>query len=201
MFCQLHIHDAKGSLLDSILRVEDIVKFAKESGQKAIALTNHGYMTSYVDFVKECNKNSVKPIIGNEVYEVDNMYEKSDSKTYRQPRYHLVLLCKNEIGYHNLIKITSVSCTEGFYTKPRIDLNYIKQHDLGKGIICLTACQAGRLSRLLVVGKNEEAHLYYNMLCGTFDNVFCEIQSHDTESQIFANQKIISFAKAHNCPI
>ncbi len=201
MFCQLHIHDAKGSLLDSILKVEDIVNFAAENRQKSIALTNHGYMTSYVDFVKECNKNGIKPIIGNEVYEVDDMYEKSDSKTYRQPRYHLVLLSKNEVGYHNLIKITSASCTEGFYIKPRIDLSYIKNNNLGEGIICLTACQAGRLSRLLVDERKEDAHSYFERLCDTFDNVFCEIQSHDTQSQIYANQKIIDFAKTYNYPL
>lgn len=198
MFCNLHVHDAKGSLLDSILTVQDIVKFAKENGQTAIALTNHGYMTSYVDFVKECNKQGIKPIIGNEAYEVDDMTVKANTKDKREKRYHLILLAKNSVGYHNLIKITSVSCTEGFYGKPRIDLRYIQDNNLGKGIICLTACQAGRLSRLLVEDKFEEADVYYKKLFNIFDNVYCEIQSHSTESQIYANDKIIQFAQKHN---
>lgn len=201
MFYNLHVHDAKGSLLDSILTVKDIVKFAKDNGQSAIALTNHGYMTSYVDFVKECNKQDIKPIIGNEIYEVDDMTVKANSKEYKEKRYHLVLLAKNEIGYHNLIKITSVSCTDGFYQKPRIDIDYINKNGLGNGIICLTACQAGRLSRLLVEDRVAEASDYYNKLLNTFDNVFCEIQSHDTESQIYANEKIISFAVQNNYDI
>lgn len=195
MFCNLHVHDAKGSLLDSILTVKQIAEFARDNNQVAVAITNHGYMTSYVDFVKECNRCNVKPIIGNEVYEVDNMGEKCDTKEYRQPRYHLVLLAKNQQGFQNLIKITSVACTEGLYKKPRIDIDYIQTHNLGKGIICLTACMAGRLSRLLVDNKTEEALAYYTKLSDTFDSVYCELQSHNTESQAFANKCIYEFCK------
>ena len=135
MFCNLHVHDAKGSLLDSILKVDDIAKFAKENNQSAIAITNHGYMSSYVDFVKSCNKQGIKPIIGNEVYEVDDMTWKSDTKDNIQQRYHLVLLCRTQEGFQNLLNITSVSCTDGLYKKPRIDIDYIKSHNMGKGII------------------------------------------------------------------
>lgn len=197
MFCNLHVHDAKGSLLDSILTVKQIAEFARDNNQEAIAITNHGYMTSYVDFVKECNRCGVKPIIGNEVYEVDNMGEKCDTKEYRQPRYHLVLLAKNQQGFQNLINITSVACTEGLYKKPRIDIDYIQTHNLGKGIICLTACMAGRLSRLLVDNKTKEALEYYNKLSNTFDSVYCELQSHNTESQAFANKCIYEFCKSN----
>lgn len=200
MFCNLHVHDAKGSLLDSILTVKQIAEFARDNNQTAIAITNHGYMTSYVDFVKECNRCDVKPIIGNEVYEVDDMAEKCDTKEYRQPRYHLVLLAKNQQGFQNLIKITSVACTEGLYKKPRIDINYIQSHNLGKGIVCLTACMAGRLSRLLVDNKTEEALTYYNKLSDTFDSVYCELQSHDTESQALANKCIYDFCKNNRLP-
>lgn len=195
MFCNLHVHDAKGSLLDSILTVKQIAEFARDNNQEAIAITNHGYMTSYVDFVKECNRCGIKPIIGNEVYEVDDMGEKCDTKEYRQPRYHLVLLARSQQGFQNLIKITSVACTEGLYKKPRIDIDYIQTHNLGKGIICLTACMAGRLSRLLVDNKTEEALAYYTKLSDTFDSVYCELQSHNTESQAFANKCIYEFCK------
>lgn len=200
MFSHLHIHTAKGSLLDSILTVEEAVKFAKENKMKAMALTDHGSMASFVDFVKECNKYNIKPIIGNEIYEVDNMNEKADTKEYNQPRYHLILLARTQQGYKNLIKITSVSKTDGLYKKPRIDMNYIKSNNLGRGIICLTACQAGRLSRYLVNGLYDEAERYINRLKDIFDYVVCELQSHDTEEQVKANKLIYEFAKKHNLP-
>lgn len=200
MFTHLHVHTAKGSLLDSILRVEDVVKFAKNNNMKAIALTDHGSMASFVDFVKECNKHGIKPIIGNEVYEVDDMWEKSDTKDCVQPRYHLILLARTQQGYKNLIKITSVSKTDGLYKKPRIDMKYIKENNLGRGIICLTACQAGRLSRYLTNGNHEEAKQFVDSLKEIFDYVVCEIQSHNTESQEKANKLIYNFSQKYNLP-
>lgn len=200
MFTHLHLHTAKGSLLDSILTVEQAVKFAKDNGHKAMALTDHGSMSSFVDFVKECKKNDVKPIIGNEVYEVDDMNEKADTKDYYQPRYHLILLAKTQEGYKNLIKITSISRTDGFYKKPRIDIDYIKEHGLGKGIICSTACQAGRLSRYLVMGEDDKAWEFFQKLQDTFDYVVCELQSHSTDAQMYANSLIHFFAIKHKLP-
>lgn len=200
LFTHLHIHTAKGSLLDSILTVEEAVKFASENGMGAIALTDHGSMASFVDFVKECNKYHIKPIIGNEVYEVDDMWEKADTKEYTQPRYHLILLAKTQEGYKNLIKITSISKTEGFYKKPRIDMEYIQENKLGKGIICLTACQAGRLSRYLMNGKEIEAEQFIKSLKDIFDYVVCELQSHNTPDQAVANKLIYAFSQKHNLP-
>lgn len=200
MFTHLHLHTAKGSLLDSILTVEDAVKFAKDNGHKAIALTDHGSMASFVDFVKECKKNNIKPIIGNEIYEVDDMNEKADSKEYFQPRYHLILLAKTQQGFKNLLKITSISRTDGFYKKPRIDLDYIKEHGLGEGIICSTACQAGRLSRYIVSGKEQEALEFIKKLQSTFDYVVCELQSHRTDEQIQANRMIHFFIMKNKLP-
>lgn len=200
MFTLLHIHTTKGSLLDSILTVEEAVKFASKNGMKAMAITDHGSMASFVDFVKGCNKYNIKPIIGNEIYEVDDMWEKADTKEYTQPRYHLILLARTQEGYKNLIKITSISRTEGFYKKPRIDIKYIQENGLGKGIICLTACQAGRLSRYLVNDKYEEAEQYIDKLKNTFDYVVCEFQSHNTEDQANANKLIYDFSQKHNLP-
>lgn len=165
-----------------------------------MALTDHGSMASFVDFVKECNKYNIKPIIGNEVYEVDDMWEKADTKEYTQPRYHLILLARTQEGYKNLIKITSVSRTEGLYKKPRVDIDYIQENGLGKGIICLTACQAGRLSRYLTSGKYEEAENFVKELQNTFDYVVCELQSHNTADQANANKLIYEFSQKHNMP-
>lgn len=196
----LHVHDAKGSLLDSIATVDKIVEFAKKNNQTAIALTNHGIMTSFVDFVKECNKNDIKPIIGCEIYETDDMHEKQDTRDYQQPRYHLILLAKNKIGLQNLFKIVSISNTEGFYKKPRASLDWIEKNNCGKGIICLTACQAGRLSKYLINDKELEAIQFVKQLQSIFDYVSCEIQSHKTIDQHNANKKIYEFSQKYNLP-
>lgn len=196
----LHTHDAKGSLLDSIATVEQIAEFAKNNNQTAIAITNHGLMTSFVDFVKACNKNDIKPIIGCEIYEVDNMYEKADTKDYQQPRYHLILLAKNQIGLKNLFKIVSEANTTGFYKKPLVSIDWIIKNQLGDGIICLTACQAGRLSRLLVDDRIDLANKFINKLQKCFDYIVCEIQSHNTESQANANSKIYEFVIKNDLP-
>jgi DNA polymerase-3 subunit alpha len=196
----LHTHDAKGSLLDSTLSVEQIAKFASDNQQEAIAITNHGYMSSFVDFAKACHKYNVKPIFGCEIYEVDDMFEKQDTKEYSQPRHHLVLLAQNQVGLKNLFKIVSEACTVGFYKKPRIDIDYIKKHGWGNGIVCLTACQAGRLSRLLVKDEIDLTQQFILRLQNTFSYVYCEIQSHNTPEQITANTKIVKFAKDHQLP-
>ena len=194
------MHTAQGSLLDSILKVPEAVKFAKDNGMKAMAITDHGSMSNIVNFVKECKKQGIKPIIGNEIYEVDDMTWKADTKDYKQPRYHMVLLARTQQGYKNLLKITSVSKTEGLYKKPRIDMKYIKDNNLGKGIICLTACQAGRLSRYLTDGRYKEAEQFIQDIKDIFDYVVCELQSHTTEAQAEANKLIFDFANEHNLP-
>lgn len=194
------MHTAQGSLLDSILKVPEAVKFAKDNGMKAMAITDHGSMSNIVNFVKECKKQGIKPIIGNEIYEVDDMTWKADTKDYKQPRYHMVLLARTQQGYKNLLKITSVSRTEGLYKKPRIDMKYIKDNNLGKGIICLTACQAGRLSRYLTDGRYKEAEQFIQDIKDIFDYVVCELQSHTTEAQAEANKLIFDFANKHNLP-
>lgn len=201
MFVNLHVHDAQGSLLDSILPVDDAVQFAHEHKQPAIAITNHGYMSSFVEQAKACARYGVKPIFGNEIYEVDDMTDMSDTKSHTQPRYHLVLLAKNRQGLKNLFQITSIACTEGFYKKPRIDLKRIQSMNLGRGIICMTACQAGRLSRLLVNGDESSALAHMQILRDIFDYVACEIQAHATDSQIESNAKIIAFAKKYGFPM
>ena len=154
-------------------------------------------MSSFVDQVKYCRKYGVKPIVGNEIYEVDDHLDKNDTKEKSQIRYHLILLAATQEGFYNLLKITSEACTNGFYKKPRISIDWIKSNRLGRGIICCTACQAGRISRYLVNGKQDEAWEFFQKLEDTFDNVFCEIQSHETEDQLNANLKIIDFAREH----
>lgn len=200
MFVNLHVHSAQGSLLDSILNVKDIAKYAKENGQSAIALSDHGFMYGSLNHVIECQKLGIKPITACEIYECDDHYLKNDTKDNVQPRYHLLLIVKNQIGKDNLYKIVSEACTDGMYKKPRVSVQWIKENNLGKGIICLTACQAGRVSRYLEQEKYQEAEDFVNLLKDTFDYVSLEIQSHPTESQLRCNTAIFNFAQYMKMP-
>ena len=200
MFINLHVHSAIGSLLDSILTVEQIVQYAVDNNQTAIAISDHGTMHGFVDQVELCNKRGIKPIVACEIYEVDNYLEKQDTKEYKQPRYHLLLIVKNQQGLKNLFKIVSEAATTGFYMKPRVSIPWIKENNLGEGLICLTACQAGRLSRYLENEKYQEAEDFINLLRETFDYVACEIQSHPTISQLNCNTLIYNFAQHVKVP-
>lgn len=156
----------------------------------------------YPELIEECIDKEIKPIIGCEVYEVSDL---EDKKT-KQKRHHLILLAKNTLGLKNLFKIVSHSFLKGFYYKPRIDLNYIQENNLGEGIICLTACQAGKLSRILTEKykcknkKHKRGIRYVKTLQNIFDYVSIEIQSHPTDSQINANTHILDFCKKYKLP-
>lgn len=199
-FVNLHVHSAQGSLLDSILTIDQMVKYAVDNKQPAIALSDHGTMHGFVDQVELCNKHGIKPIVACEIYEVDNYLEKQDTKEYKQPRYHLLLIVKTQQGLKNLFKIVSEAATTGFYGKPRISIPWIKENNLGEGIICLTACQAGRVSRYLEAEKYQEAEEYVKLLKDTFDYVALEIQSHPTEQQLACNTLIFNFARYMKMP-
>ena len=200
MFVNLHVHSAQGSLLDSILTTEQIVKYAADNKQPAIAISDHGTMHAFVDQVELCYKYGVKPIVACEIYEVDDYLEKQDTKEYKQPRYHLLLIVKTQQGLKNLFKIVSEAATTGFYVKPRISISWIKENNLGEGIICLTACQAGRVSRCLEAEKYQEAEDFLQLLKDTFDYVALEIQSHPTESQYGCNSLIWKMAVETQTP-
>lgn len=199
-FVNLHVHSAQGSLLDSILTVKQIAQYAKENGQPAIALSDHGYMYGSLNHVIECQKLGIKPITACEIYECDDHLLKNDTKDNVQPRYHLLLIIKNQIGKDNLFKIVSEACTTGMYKKPRVSVKWIKENNLGEGIICLTACQAGRVSRYLEEERYQEAEDFVNLLKDTFDYVALEIQSHPTADQLRCNTYIFNFAQYMKMP-
>lgn len=199
-FVNLHVHSAQGSLLDSILTVKQIAQYAKENGQPAIALSDHGYMYGSLNHVLECQKLGIKPITACEIYECDDHLLKNDTKDNVQPRYHLLLIVKNQIGKDNLFKIVSEACTTGMYKKPRVSVKWIKENNLGEGIICLTACQAGRVSRYLEEERYQEAEDFVNLLKDTFDYVALEIQSHPTTDQLRCNTSIFNFAQYMKIP-
>lgn len=196
-FVHLHVH-SEYSFLDSLLKVEDVVQFAAKHS-KVACLSEHGNMSSFVNLAKACRHNNCKSIFACEIYETESEYA-LDNNGKRLPHYHLLLIAKNKTGLRNLFKIVSFAETEGFYRKPRISVDRIKTNQWGDGIIALTACQAGRLSRLLMSYEIDEARKWVDKLQSTFDSVFCEWQSHNTPSQFEANTRIIEFAKQHDIP-
>lgn len=175
-FTHLHVH-TEYSLLDGACRIERLIEHVKSLGQTAVAITDHGGMYGVIDFYKCAKKNGIKPIIGCEVYVAPRTRFDKVHKIDTSP-YHLVLLCKNNIGYQNLIKLVSAGFVEGFYSKPRIDHALLEMHH--EGLICLSACLAGELPRFLAQGdydKAKQTALYYRDLFGE-GSYYIEIQDH-----------------------
>ncbi len=185
-FVHLHIH-SEYSLLDGACRIKRLVSRVKELGQTAVAITDHGVMNGVVDFYKECTAQGVKPIIGCEVYVAPRTRFDKVSGVDTSP-YHLVLLCKDNKGYQNLIKMVSQSFTEGFYSKPRVDLELLRKHS--DGLIALSACLAGEIPRKLVnddyEGALKSAETYIDIFGK--ENFYIEIQDHGIPEQ----KKILS---------
>ncbi|MBR2043574.1 MAG: DNA polymerase III subunit alpha [Clostridia bacterium] len=180
-FVHLHLH-TEYSLLDGCCRIGSLFDAVKARGQRAVAVTDHGVMYGAVNFFKEAKAAGVKPIIGCEVYVAPR--SRFDKQRGPDSDYnHLVLLCKNETGYKNLIKMVSLGFTEGFYSRPRIDKELLKEHS--EGLIALSACLAGEIPRLLSTGDYEGAKrvaLWYSDLFGK-DNYYIELQDHSIMAQ------------------
>ncbi len=175
-FVHLHVH-TEFSLLDGCCRIPGLVKRVKELGQNAVAITDHGVMYGAVDFYKACKAEGVKPIIGCEVYVAPRTRFQKEHEFDSSPR-HLILLCRNEEGYRNLCHMVSRSFTEGFYIKPRIDKELLRQH--AGGLIALSACLAGELPRLLRNGQYEDAKKEALAMRDLFgpDGYYLELQDH-----------------------
>ena len=193
-FVHLHLH-SEYSLLDGACRVKQIPKYASSLGQKAVAITDHGAMFGAVEFYKQCKKNDIKPIIGCEVYVAPGSRLDKFQKD-EKPYGHLVLLCKNETGYKNLIYMVSKSYTEGFYYKPRIDNDLLS--DYHEGLVCLSGCLAGYIPQMILrddLQKAEELILFYKNLFG--EDFYLELQDHDDEFQNKVNSRLIEFSQKH----
>ncbi|MED9970353.1 MAG: DNA polymerase III subunit alpha [Ruminococcus sp.] len=175
-FTHLHVH-TEYSLLDGASRINELAAAAKRKGFDSLAITDHGVMYGVIDFYRACKKQGIKPVIGCEVYVAPN--SRFDKNNSFERYYHMILLCENQTGYQNLIKLVSLGFTEGFYSKPRIDDSLLEQyHD---GLICLSACLAGEIPQKLLNndynGALEKAR-YYRGLFGR-ENFFIELQNHD----------------------
>ena len=191
-FVHLHVH-TEYSLLDGACRIDRMFDRLKELGQTAIAITDHGVMYGCVDFYKAAKKAGVKPIIGCEVYVATRT--RFDKVNRIDGSNHLVLLCKNETGYKNLIKLVSAGFIEGFYSKPRVDKELLEQQH--EGLVCLSACLAGEIPQALLAGDYEKAKaaaLYFNDLFGQ-GNFYIEIQDHGIDAQQQSLPMLIRLAR------
>src|SRR5699024_9431377 len=163
-FVHLHVH-TEFSLLDGACRIPLLVKRVKELGQEAVAITDHGVMYGAVDFYRACRAEGIKPIIGCEVYvaprsRFDRVHELDAASR------HLVLLCKDEEGYRNLSYLVSMAFLEGFYIKPRIDMELLRKHC--GGLIALSACLSGEIPRRLLAGDYDGARAFAEEMDGLF---------------------------------
>ena len=195
-FVHLHVH-SEYSLLDGACRVKELAAAAKALGQKACAVTDHGNLFGAVEFYNACKEVGIKPVIGCEVYVAENSRFNKDP---HERTFHLILLCKNETGYHNLAKLASLAYTEGFYRRPRIDLELLSKYS--EGLICLSACLAGEVSRALSAGdfnSAKEVALRYRRIFG--EDYFIEIMSHDFPEQMAVFNQLIRLSRETGIPL
>ena len=197
-FAHLHVH-TEYSLLDGACRIGDLPQRAKEMGQTALAITDHGNMYGAVAFYKSCVKAGIKPIIGCEVYVAPG--SRLDREPGASKPYHLVLLCKDDVGYRNLCYLVSAGYTEGFYSRPRIDWSLLQSHS--EGLICLSACLGGEVSRRLLEGDYDAARavaLRYHALFGA-GNYYLELQDHSLAEQRGVNEALIRLSQETEIPL
>ena len=198
-FVHLHVH-TEYSLLDGACRIKELLTHVKEIGQKAVAITDHGVMYGVIDFYKAAKKMGIKPIIGCEVYVAKRTRHDKVHEFDRENR-HLVLLCKNQTGYRNLIALVSKGFTEGFYNNPRVDFELLEKHS--DGLIALSACLAGEIPREINRDNYQgakEAALRYERIFGK-GNFYLELQDHGLSEQKYVNPFIIRLSKETGIPL
>lgn len=199
-FTHLHVH-SHYSLLDGLSKIDELINYVKSMGMESVALTDHGVLYGAVDFAKEAKKQGVKPIIGCEFYvAIDGMDQKRPG--IDDERHHIIFLAKNKKGYQNLVKMVSKSHLDGFYYKPRIDEDLMREHS--EGIIALSGCIQGKIPQLIVKKRFEEAKdtaLKYQQIFGK-ENFYLEIQDHPAmKEQSIANKGMISISKSTEIPL
>ena len=198
-FAHLHVH-TEYSLLDGSAKISELVTTAKSQGMNSLAITDHGVMYGVIDFYKAANEAGIKPILGCEVYVAAGSRHDRE-KTSEGVYQHLVLLAENNEGYHNLIKLVSLGFTEGFYYRPRVDLELLKEYS--GGLIALSGCLSGVIARVLLNGTYEAAReraLMYESIFGQ-GNFYLELQSYGSEEQQSVNQQLVRMSKETGIPL
>ncbi len=198
-FAHLHVH-SEYSLLDGACRLDGLIARVKELGQTAVAVTDHGVMYGLVEFYKAAKKAGVKPILGCEAY-VAARTRHDRQHGIDSENHHLVLLCENETGYANLVRLISEAWTDGFYSKPRVDRELLQKYH--EGLIALSACLAGEIPCALRDGRYGDAKRIaceYRALFGE-NNFFLELQDHDMAEQVPVNRGLMQIAKETGIPL
>ncbi len=197
MFAHLHTH-SEFSLLDGLCRIPDLVGHARELGFESLALTDHGSLYGIVDFYREAQAAGIKPIIGVEGYVAPG--SRTDRTPGNNQPYHLVLLARNDEGYHNLLRLVSIGHLEGFYYRPRMDREVLEQY--GSGLIALSACMAGEVARALMEGRHDDAREAALWHKKTFDGYYIEIQRHPGIAELDRlNTMLLDLARELDIPI
>ena len=199
-FTHLHVH-TEYSLLDGSNKIKEYVARVKELGMDSAAITDHGVMYGVIDFYREAKAAGINPILGCEVYVAPNSRFDREVGSDEDRYYHLVLLAENNQGYANLMKIVSLGFVEGFYYRPRVDKELLRQYH--EGIIALSACLAGEVPRYLTRGLYEEARqtaLEYQEIFGK-DNYFLELQEHGIPDQRLVNQQLLRMSEELHIPL
>lgn len=200
-FTHLHVH-THYSLLDGLAKIDDILDRAKELGMDSLAITDHGVLYGAIEFYVKAKERGIKPIVGCEMYLTAGDHLSKNNTQEDKTRYHLILLCQNEKGYKNLMKLISIAHLEGFYYKPRINREVLKNYS--EGLIGLSACAEGEVPATAIAGnmkRAEELALEYQEIFGA-GNFYLEIQHHPKFSnQGIANEALISISKKYNIPL
>ena len=196
-FTHLHLH-TEYSLLDGACRIPKLVERIKALGMTSCAITDHGVMYGCIDFYSAMKDAGIKPIIGCEVYVCRDRLDKSAAN---REYSHLILLCENNTGYQNLMKLVSEGFLTGYYYRPRIDYNLIRQHS--EGLICLSACLSGDLPKLLLQGRYDDAEAYVREMQDIFGekNFYVEIMDHGIREEKIVMPRLISLAREMNVPL
>ena len=198
-FAHLHLH-TEYSLLDGAIRLKDLFPKAVEYGYKAVAMTDHGNMYGALRFYEQALKHNIKPIIGCEVYVAPKGRKDRNARSAGEAAYHLVLLAQNNTGYKNLLKLVSIAQFEGFFYKPRVDLELME--DLNQGLIALSACLHGQIPAAILHGDRKKAKALAETYASVFDNRFyLEIQENDIAEQTIVNQGLVDLGKELGLPV
>ena len=190
-FIPLHIH-SEYSLLDGMIKIEELVKYAADNGLPGIAVTDHGVMYSAIEFYELAKKYNINPLIGCEFYVHNGDIKVHDPSN--NPLYHLILIAKNDAGYKNLIKLVSTAWCDGFYYKPRINFELLEKHH--EGLICTSACLGGEVLKELLKGEKDKAYECANKYKELFgDDYYIELQDHNLDEQKRTNPELIKLSK------